>query len=428
MVNLRKIALDMLLVLKAAGADEAECTVNFTSTDETNSLGKEIYLIREFDSTDIEFNVTKDGRSAQMRINQTDKESMERAARECMNMVSSKNSSMDFSLGYKGEVQPDKLLKMKRDPEKLYMRFEELMNTLKNDYPTIYSDAMASYIDSKTLYLNTLGQEVTSHNQRCSCGWQGGASDGITTTDCEFFYVECKDLETPFIEQGMVKAKLENVQKMLNPKKIEGGKFEGTIVLSPEALCSYTNQILSRLNSMKDGDGLPVPTCSPCISLFEADSDTPYTSESPANNSPSAQVKYFIKNGEIVPDPVKALSKEEKVSYDMERKKVCERLENHVLGIQAGNIPYNELIRNVKKGLLIGFISGTMPNKNGDFSGAAKNSFYIEDGEIKFPVIETMVYGNVFEMFKHVEGISKETVNHFNNLLPWIAVNGITIM
>lgn len=427
MIKLRKVALDILYTLKAAGADEAECTIISNSTDETNSLGKNIYLIREFDSTDAEFRIVKNGRSAQMSINQFDKESINNAVKCCIDMVNSDNSSMDCSLGYIGEMQPDRLLNMKRDSSKLYMRFEEFMRTLKNDYPSISSDAIAWYRDSKTLYINTLGQELCSHNQSCGLDWQGGASDGVTTTDFCFFGVECTDLSTPFIEQGMVREKLRTVQNMFNPQKIRGDKFVGTIILNPEALSEYAYQIISRINTMKNDDGLPIPTCSPNVSLYKANSDIPYASNMAANNSPSAEVQYIIKNGAIIPDPLNNLSAEEKTTYYIQKEKKYKNLENSVVGMESGDSSYKELISNVKRGLLIGHINGTMPSKDGDFSGVAKNSFYIEDGEIKFPVIETMVSGNVFEMFNHVEGISKETIYNYGTLFPWMAVSGISI-
>ena len=44
--------------------------------------------------------------------------------------------------------------------------------------------------------------------------------------------------------------------------------------------------------------------------------------------------------------------------------------------------------------------SGARPAENGDFSGVAKNSYYIEKGKVQFPVSETMVSGNLAELVK----------------------------
>ena len=71
--------------------------------------------------------------------------------------------------------------------------------------------------------------------------------------------------------------------------------------------------------------------------------------------------------------------------------------------------------------------SGGMPSDNGDFSGVAKNSYYIENGKIKHPVIETMISGNISKMFLDINNISTENINFGDRILPWISFNGITI-
>ena len=67
------------------------------------------------------------------------------------------------------------------------------------------------------------------------------------------------------------------------------------------------------------------------------------------------------------------------------------------------------------------------PSSNGDFSGVAKNSYYIKNGKIKFPITETMVSGNVKEMFENIDDISSDRVNFGSGIFPWISFNGITI-
>ena len=95
--------------------------------------------------------------------------------------------------------------------------------------------------------------------------------------------------------------------------------------------------------------------------------------------------------------------------------------------VEGGKTPFNELIKGVKRGILLSRFSGGSPGANGEFAGVAKNSFYIEDGEIKFPITETMVSGNLFETLNHIEAISQERVNFGSELMPWIHAKGITI-
>ncbi|MEO0115869.1 MAG: TldD/PmbA family protein [candidate division WOR-3 bacterium] len=87
----------------------------------------------------------------------------------------------------------------------------------------------------------------------------------------------------------------------------------------------------------------------------------------------------------------------------------------------------NELIKEVKKGILVTRLS-CFPNPiSGDFSGVVKGGFRIEDGMIGKPLIETMIAGNVFELLNQISGISKEQKRIFTFILPWFKIEDISI-
>lgn len=97
------------------------------------------------------------------------------------------------------------------------------------------------------------------------------------------------------------------------------------------------------------------------------------------------------------------------------------------LVVEPGDKPLSEIIKSVDKGLILGGYSGGEPGANGEFSGVAKNSFYIENGEIKYALSETMVNGNLGDVFKNVRDISKEIVCDGSSVVPYIAVDGVVI-
>ena len=97
------------------------------------------------------------------------------------------------------------------------------------------------------------------------------------------------------------------------------------------------------------------------------------------------------------------------------------------LVMKNGDTPYADMIKNIKKGIIVGRFSGGNPGTNGDFSGIAKNSFLIEDGEIKGAVSETMINGNLAELLQNVVAVSKETITDGNCVLPYVAVDKIVI-
>ena len=86
-----------------------------------------------------------------------------------------------------------------------------------------------------------------------------------------------------------------------------------------------------------------------------------------------------------------------------------------------------EIIKSIDKGIIIGRFSGGQPASNGDFSGVAKNSFYVENGEIKYAVSETMINGNMADAFNNLRAISSDVVCDGDNVLPYVAFDGLTI-
>jgi len=97
------------------------------------------------------------------------------------------------------------------------------------------------------------------------------------------------------------------------------------------------------------------------------------------------------------------------------------------ISVDAGGKSFGDMVKSVKKGLLLARFSGGSPSENGDFSGVAKNSYLIEDGRIVRPVSETMVAGNLAELFSSISAVSRERVNYGSACLPWVVAGGVTV-
>jgi len=86
-----------------------------------------------------------------------------------------------------------------------------------------------------------------------------------------------------------------------------------------------------------------------------------------------------------------------------------------------------EMIAETKRGILLTRFSGGNPSDNLDFSGIAKNAFYVEDGKIRYPLAATMISGNLCELLLAIRAVSKETVDFGHGRFPTIAAGGVTI-
>ena len=95
--------------------------------------------------------------------------------------------------------------------------------------------------------------------------------------------------------------------------------------------------------------------------------------------------------------------------------------------VEPGEKSLDEIVSQIDRGIMVARYSGGYPSQNGDFSGVAKNSYYIENGKIQYPISETMISGNLINMLKNIIDISRERVDFGSGIYPWIAFSGVTI-
>lgn len=80
----------------------------------------------------------------------------------------------------------------------------------------------------------------------------------------------------------------------------------------------------------------------------------------------------------------------------------------HNFYMEAGAVTPEDIIKATKNGLFLKSVTGYGINSvNGNFSGGA-SGFWIEDGEIAFPVKRLTIAGNAFEMFDSIDMVADD--------------------
>ena len=96
--------------------------------------------------------------------------------------------------------------------------------------------------------------------------------------------------------------------------------------------------------------------------------------------------------------------------------------------LSPGKIAKNELIEDIKKGILLDY-TGDRPNiSTGDFSGLILHGNIIENGEIGHALNETMIGINLLELFKKVVNKSSEHKTYGSYQAPYLQVNDAQII
>ncbi|MDD5455141.1 MAG: metallopeptidase TldD-related protein, partial [Candidatus Ratteibacteria bacterium] len=94
---------------------------------------------------------------------------------------------------------------------------------------------------------------------------------------------------------------------------------------------------------------------------------------------------------------------------------------------QLGKQTSKEIINGIKEGIYIDNTSIHPDAASGDFSQPIDFGFKIENGQIAYPLKETMVGGNFLELLKNIEEISSDYREEPGNIMPTIKVKDVII-
>lgn len=95
--------------------------------------------------------------------------------------------------------------------------------------------------------------------------------------------------------------------------------------------------------------------------------------------------------------------------------------------LDAGTMGKDDLIRDMKNGILVTRFSGNTSAVSGDFSGVVKGGFLVRKGEIVHSVKETLIAGNIFDLLMNVTGVSRETERLDVGIFPYLKVDDVAV-
>lgn len=314
------------------------------------------------------------------------------------------------------------------DMDGLYRRMDEMLSAIEREYPRVLvMQAIGSHSSSHSLYVNSNGTRFESFDGSYDATVEFAGNDGSRSTGLSGASVSMHDLDTPILDLGLLRKKLADAEASLQTVEI-GDKFVGTVILDPEGAAQFASTLVDNFMSGRvivDGtsmwlDKVGEKVADESITLrLQCDDDrlvarAPYTGDG-----------FRAKNVALIEDGVLKCHVLDLYSANKTGRPVTRGAGGFVL--EPGSAPVADLVAGVKRGLLVGWFSGGQPGANGEFSGVAKGSFYVEDGEVKGAVMETMISGNLVDAFSNVVGVSSELVSDGTCAFPYLAIDGVTI-
>lgn len=429
MENLKNTAKYIIDSLLSSGGDMAQVSVSEGRVEEFNVDAGEFSLIRSVFNSGASMKVIKDMKKGTAAVNQLDKEAIDNAVNECMNAAVTGVFDDALSIAVKEENEDFVSGVLSCDKETFFNSLLKFINDVKEQYPEIMLEqVIASYSYGKHVLMNSNGVLFTEEDGSYSVSIMYSAHNEENTTSFNCVGVDYLDPAQDILETADVRLMLERAVKELDSIPFSG-KFTGTAVFSPACLCDFVSTItdsftgdlalIEGTSPWKDSLGKKVSDEALCISVI------PLSEEIVCGERITAD-GYKAQNYDIIKDGVLesfSLSEYAARKTGLERAKST----SGCVKVASGDRSLEEIISDIKDGILVCRFSGGEPANNGDFSGVAKNSFLIKDGKLSEPVSETMISGNIADMLKCIKGISRESVNYGTCIMPYAAFDGITV-
>lgn len=308
-------------------------------------------------------------------------------------------------------------------------RFEEFINESKGKYSFIkFENATLDYSRGYSYYLTSNGTEYLDKKGRYSIMAVFSSNYDGNYSSFNYFDFSKKDLTNPILYwENIDKLLFENTEQIYSQSFSD--KFEGSIIFSPQAVEELISFLFGNISDLSIISGTSIyknsvgQKISSDILTIESDplSDLFVTKNYHTYDGfltePYTIVKNGILNGLLL-------------SYYGSLKTRQPRAKNYGTRIivKGKTTKLDQIIKKTNKGIFLGRISGDDVSSNGDFSALAKNSFLIKNGEILFPIKETMISGNYAQLLKNISDISSEYINDGYSIYPYIKADGAIII
>ena len=429
MNNMKKVSEKLDALLREKGVSVYEHCVSESEKQELNTEKADFNLFRTIFNSGVSVTVIRDGKKGAASGNDLTDEGLEKVVADA---VLGAASSVPDEANVIAEYQEPETFRSgcwDADMPRFYDSMKAMMDTMEKEYPKVnLMVVMGDHTKSHVYYVNSNGTRFENFNGAYHLSLEMSGSDGEKNTGLDYTGLSTHDLDTPLIQQGSVKQHLEATEASLNSVSLPG-KFEGTVIFTPDCLGQFIYMLASNYIM---GSVIMNGTSQWLDKLGQQVASEKITISLKAQDDRIAELEPFTSDGykaENVTVIEKGVLNCFLLNLYAARKtgKPVTKNTSFAMVIEPGEKTLDEIIASVDKGLIVGGFSGGEPGANGEFSGVAKNSFYVENGKIVGAVTETMINGNLEQAFRNVLAISKEQVCDGDSVLPYMACGGIVI-
>ncbi|MFC1850618.1 TldD/PmbA family protein [candidate division CSSED10-310 bacterium] len=411
------------------GAHKAQCLLNETVKNEFNIDSDRISLLRTTYDTQLSLTALVDHRKGSAVINQIDPASINAALQKVIEFArgahqDEANDIAEFQAAELFETGPES-----PDLHRMYDRLNDFLHYCKRQYPnTTMRKIVLDFTRVNKYFQNSNGVDLISKKGIYNFGTLFISKDAQKSSSFNHTGFSSKNLDEEIQNYGTLDELLKQSSEQIHTRSFPD-KMSGDIIVTPDCLERFIYYIISTFVSdyaLISGnsifkDKLDQVIADPKLTLHSR----PVSAEI-ADGYFITRDGYKARNNTIIE---KGILKTFLLSLYGSRRTGKPRAVNdgQAFVVEPGQGRLPEMIKSVKRGLLLARLSGCSPSENGDFSGVAKNSYLIENGEIQYPLQETTIAGNLKDMLLNIVDITTERINFGDSIYPWIQFGNIVI-
>jgi len=402
--------------VRLASSDQHELQAEFGHTN----------LLRTTHNTELDLLGIVDGKQGTLALNNVDVAGLSDAVENLWAVVCGSRADPANDIAPR---QPKRVFDsgpVEPDFDQMYERLAEVLYHARTNYPTLKIGTGAiSYVSRHVLFVNSNGVDFDTTRAAYHARMMFTARDGSDVSSFNGAGVTMAGLDKPIASLATVNELMRQTTEQVRTRKVPH-KFAGDLIVTPDCIGDFLGFLIGNIGNQPMISGTSL--YKECLGKLVAD---------PAltlHSRPRDLVGgYFVtgdgyeaQNATVVDNGV---LKTFLLDQYGARKTGLPRA---VTGggawvVDAGSTALADMIRDVRAGIVITRFSGGRPNDKGDFSGIAKNSYYVENGAIAYPISETMVSGNMASLLTNIVAVSKERADYGSGVFPWVRVADIGI-
>ncbi len=427
-MNAKEMIQYCINALLKAGAQKAQGFLETKEKHELNVASDKLNLLRTTYDTDLHLLGILDHKKGELSINTLDHDSLDRAVVEVIAIATASEPDPAYDIA---EHQPSKEFSSGSDTPELDLMYEKLTQFLKyskTTYPkTILEEINFDFSIEHGCFQNSNGVDFVSQQGVYNFMSSFTSKEGTNTSSFNYTGFSSEHLDQELYEFGtldtLLKQSGEQIVTNMLPEKIVG-----EVIITPDCLGDFIEFITEYLHDYALISGNSIFK----DKLHQSIADEKFTLHSKPVSKEITDGYFFTDDGYEAQNSTiiaEGVLDSFLLSLYGSRKTGKPKAVNDggAYIVAPGNTPLDQMLDSVSKGILLCRFSGGDPSENGDFSGVAKNSYYIEDGKIRYPLSETMLSGNLAELLKNIRHISRERINFGWSMLPWIQITDVTI-